>query len=396
MKCLPSASVRCQGYLACSSPIPPLRLPLTLATYLGGSLSGHLSALTKPFGPSFGLVSGPWLNILPSPYQKHRVALGSSLSRRRHRLWQCSGLSASSNRTVVNGTASFAFLSRLHYNSAPVMHWQGISLIAVLCPYPRFIATCFAPGKPSTVVCLEKVFFLSVKPLMRLFLSRTFLEAYVAPHCVVKFSPAYGPLYWSQTWAQLHMCSLDRRIIDLNWQIAHGVLYTGARLALDFNMANINPRCFCNGDEETLEHVFFQCALARLLIAWVFSRLLDCDPTAVRFTVQELLFGFFEARRRAIPSIILYMLQVMKHTIWVARCDFHFRHKPPVPYECLQWAKAKLKFILSLLGRRCRSPSQICTFGGGSGSHWELLGTLRGRSWSSPSDLSLLFLLIPV
>ena len=187
-------------------------------------------------------------------------------------------------------------------------------------------------------------------------------EAYVQPYCVVKFAPVYGPLYWSQTWAQLHMCSLDRRIVDLDWQIAHGVLYTGARLALDFHMATINPRCFCDVDDETLEHLFFQCQFARLLLAWVFSRLLDCDPTAARFTVQELLFGFSEARRRVIPSIILYMLQVMKHTIWVARCDFRFRNKPPVPYECLQRAKAKLKFILSLLRQRCRSPSQIRAF----------------------------------
>ena len=69
-------------------------------------------------------------------------------------------------------------------------------------------------------------------------------------------------------------------------------------LAHDFRMAHVDPRCFCGADDETLEHLFFECELARLLVAWVFF---------------ELLFGFSVERRRAIPSIIIYMLQVMKH-----------------------------------------------------------------------------------
>ena len=82
------------------------------------------------------------------------------------------------------------------------------------------------------------------------------------PHCMAKFLPTYGPLHWPQTWNQLHLCHLDRTVLDLNWQIAHGVLYTGARLAHRFHM-NVDPRCFCAADDETLEHLFFECELAR-------------------------------------------------------------------------------------------------------------------------------------
>jgi hypothetical protein len=46
------------------------------------------------------------------------------------------------------------------------------------------------------------------------------------PHCIAKYEPQYGPLHWPQTWSQLHLCPFDRLVIDLNWQIAHGVLYT--------------------------------------------------------------------------------------------------------------------------------------------------------------------------
>ena len=185
---------------------------------------------------------------------------------------------------------------------------------------------------------------------------------YKQPHCITKFMPTYGPLHWPQTWGQLHICDLDRKVIDLNWQIAHGVLYTGARLAHRFHMAHVESLCFCRTADETLEHLFFECQLARVLVAWVFQHLRRINPIVGPFTVEELLFGFSEARRRAIPSIIIFMLLVMKHTIWVARCDFRFRQRMPVASKCLSQAIAKTKFILGLLSKRCKSPAQIRAF----------------------------------
>ena len=175
------------------------------------------------------------------------------------------------------------------------------------------------------------------------------------PHCIQKYLPIYGQLHWSQTWSQLHICDLDRKVIDLNWHIAHGVLYTGARLAHRFSMHHIESFCFCRADNETLEHLFF-------LVAWVYFNLNTINPTASRFTVEELLFGFSEVRRRAIPTIIIYMLLVVKHTIWVARCHFRFRQMTPIISGCLNKVIAKLKFILHLLFQRCKNPAQIRAF----------------------------------
>ena len=56
------------------------------------------------------------------------------------------------------------------------------------------------------------------------------------------------------------------------------------------------------------------------------------------------------------------MLLVVKHTIWVARCDFRFCQKTPIISECLNKVIAKLKFILTLLDKRCKSPAQIRAF----------------------------------
>ena len=184
----------------------------------------------------------------------------------------------------------------------------------------------------------------------------------VQPDCIGKFAQQYGPLHCPQTWSQLHLCPFDRIVTDLNWQIAHGVLYTGARLGIRFNITTVDPRCFCRADDETLEHLFFECELARLLVAWVHFNLWQISPSAAVFSVTELLFGFSPERRRIVPPIIIWMLQVMKHTIWVARCDFRFRGQVPVASECQKKAIAKIKFVLRLFGRRCRLPAQVRSF----------------------------------
>ena len=203
------------------------------------------------------------------------------------------------------------------------------------------------------------------------------------PHCIQKYLPIYCQLHWSQTWSQLHICDLDRKVIDLNWQIAHGVLYTGACLAHSFGMRHIESLCFCQADDETLEHLFFECELARILVAWVYFNLNTINPTAGRFTVEELLFGFSESHRRAIPTIIIYMLLVVKHTIWVARCDFRFRQKTPIISECLNKVVVKNSFYRYYLNgarallKYARSSE--------SGLPVVLWGTWRARSLSSPS-----------
>lgn len=182
------------------------------------------------------------------------------------------------------------------------------------------------------------------------------------PHCIRKFLPQYGPLYWSETWQQIHLTSLDRPVVDLNWKVAHGVLYTASRLVDSFGMAGIDRQCHCGADDETLHHLFFECGYARFLVGWVYFHLLLYDPTASPFTVRELLFGFEKPRRSGIPFVIIWMLHVVKHHLWVARCDFRFRDTLRSEVECLQSMIARIKFLLTVLGRRCRSPSQVRAF----------------------------------
>ena len=52
----------------------------------------------------------------------------------------------------------------------------------------------------------------------------------VDPHCVEKFRPAFGDLYWPFTWKQLFFRLLDRPVAGLSWKVAHGALFTMDRL----------------------------------------------------------------------------------------------------------------------------------------------------------------------
>lgn len=101
-------------------------------------------------------------------------------------------------------------------------------------------------------------------------------ENYSPPHCVLKFTHKYGDLYWSSTWSQLFLFSLDRPVIDLSWKISHGVLYTAARL-FSFGL-NYGVACFCRLAPETSEHLFFSCPLAQSVLGWLQSLMFRASP----------------------------------------------------------------------------------------------------------------------
>ena len=113
------------------------------------------------------------------------------------------------------------------------------------------------------------------------------------PACVVSFGRVFGPLYWPSTWAQLFCFSLNRRVIDVSWQIAQGVLRTGQRLVSTFGMSHIPIACFCNPlSTESLEHLFFSCPLAQAVLSWLQSLMSRCSALIPSLLCQHVLFGF--------------------------------------------------------------------------------------------------------
>lgn len=84
------------------------------------------------------------------------------------------------------------------------------------------------------------------------------------PHCAENVFLCFGP--WENcTWRSPHFMPPDKNVIDLNWKVAHGVVYTAEFLAsfgCQFQLA-----CFCGAQPKNLVQLLFCCALAQSSIS---------------------------------------------------------------------------------------------------------------------------------
>jgi hypothetical protein len=167
------------------------------------------------------------------------------------------------------------------------------NLIALLSQFYQHIVRAwsqFAGGAVAGILSLD-INSTTPRPLIELNSHSTYVIGRrlipPQPDCIGKFLPRYGPLHWSETWDQIHLQSLDRAVIDVNWKITHGVIYTASRLVTGFGMANIDLQCHCRADVETLKHLFFECRYACILVGWVYFNFMMYDGSATPFTVEE-------------------------------------------------------------------------------------------------------------
>ena len=178
-------------------------------------------------------------------------------------------------------------------------------------------------------------------------------EHVVTPHCVLKFAPVFGPLHWPTTWRSLNFFDLDRQVIDLNWKIAHGVLYTAQRL-VSFGLS-VPLSCFCGAPVESLEHLFFSCPLAQSVLCWLQSLMFNFSPMCPVILCRQVLFGFNSDELRATPRIFVYLLNVCKFAIWQSRNDSRFRDIQPGATSVVISVKTRVKFNLPLFFKRFKS-----------------------------------------
>ena len=94
-------------------------------------------------------------------------------------------------------------------------------------------------------------------------------ENYAVPHCVEKFRPTFGALYWPSTWRQLHFANFHLSVLDFTWKVAHGVVLTAQRL-ISFGL-HVSQHCFCGPVLESVSHLLFACPLAQSVLSWLQS-----------------------------------------------------------------------------------------------------------------------------
>ena len=199
-------------------------------------------------------------------------------------------------------------------------------------------------------------------------------KSFQPPHCVEKWRPVYGDLYWSDTWSQFLLAKFHRSTADLSWKVAHGVLYTLDRLAR-FQYSNLKD-CYCESAGESLEHLFFSCPLAQSVLGWVSLLFFTAAPNSPTLQPRHLLFGFNGQELASVPKIFPVILILCKWSIWLARNDYRFRDRRPSVEDVIASLKAHVIFSIRRHFRHCTSDSstfvkQWCANG--------LLGTIEGE-----------------
>ena len=230
-------------------------------------------------------------------------------------------------------------LSIVHFSLLGVLLMGGFLLVMVLL---RLVALR---------VCLYLLF-----PLFPRSRSTPFLlsESLSTPHCVVKFAPIFGPLYWSCTWRQLFLFDVDRPVIDLAWKIAHGVLYTADRLA-SFGYS-LQLSCFCNSAPESIDHLFFKCPLAQSVLSWLQSLMFRWSLLGPSLAVRHICFGFSPDELSCVPNVFVYILNVCKFFLWLARNEYRFRNVRPSAVDVPANVRARICFHLPIFFKRFRYP----------------------------------------
>lgn len=143
---------------------------------------------------------------------------------------------------------------------------------------------------------------------------------------------------------------LDRQVRDLNWKIAHGVLYTDERLISVSYQYQLS--CFCGHPLESLEHLFFSCPLFRTGLDWIQSLLFLASLLASSINVPHALFDFSSDDLRCVPRMFAYLLNVSKYLVWLQWNEFRFPSVCPSAVRLLAALKQCVHFYLPLFFKR--------------------------------------------
>jgi len=234
----------------------------------------------------------------------------------------------------------------------------------------RSVNGAWSPGRGSLVLVSSSLFHvtlaseISAQSVYRFLLSKN----RSSPHSILKFFPVYRRLYWSSTWCQLYLFPLDRPVLDLNWKVVHGVLYTADHL-LGFSYS-IDPLCFCSLAPECPSHLLFSYPLAQSVPSWLQSLLFSFLPTCSSLVCRHVLFGFSPEEYSFVPRIFVYLLTVCKYFIWHASNDFRFRDVPPGALEVIAKVRARVCFHLLQVFQVAQAAAPFLSSVGCLWCHW--------------------------
>ena len=93
------------------------------------------------------------------------------------------------------------------------------------------------------------------------------LNKKIKPICQIKWEALYGEdINWEQVWSKLKQAHVSNKIKEFQWKCIHNIIYTENRLQT-INMSNGKCHlCQVNNNNQTLQHLFFQCPSAKIIV----------------------------------------------------------------------------------------------------------------------------------
>lgn len=140
----------------------------------------------------------------------------------------------------------------------------------------------------------------------------------IKPICQIKWEALYGEdINWEQVWSKLKQVHVSNKIKEFQWKCIHNIIYTENRLQ-KMNMSNGKCHlCQVDNNNETLQHLFFQCPSAKIIMKEMEDLLKNFDLEIPRkFREKDIMLGYHEGDNLDIINIIIY---IFKWELWKIR-----------------------------------------------------------------------------
>lgn len=120
---------------------------------------------------------------------------------------------------------------------------------------------------------------------------------------------------WQNIFNNCFQITHNSKLLWLQYRINHYILPTNT-LLFKIGIVQNNQCCFCKGDMETLEHLFWDCNLIQNLIG-EFENYLIANNILIEFNKQNLIFGPLNTNEH---KALNYIFLILRYYIYNTRC----------------------------------------------------------------------------
>ena len=171
------------------------------------------------------------------------------------------------------------------------------------------------------------------------------------PKCQLKWETKYGlEIEWDKVWKKLNQLKIPNKVKEFHWKCIHNIIYTEFRLQ---QMNKSDGKChFCyNGNNvETLQHLFFECPTAKILISELKELCVRSGLIVDReITEKDMIIGVINNNNDELADSLNIVIYFTKWELWKARNKIKYE-KVRIDHQSLRllWGR-NLKFNLNCL-----------------------------------------------